>query len=957
MSSATQGAERAAGVGCADAAFHARAQIAASARGLRCMPRNVAAGARRSLRAGLPLSRSPPTLAKFVVLPISPEGRMAASTRTSFRIGAPRALTLIATIAIAACAGSTSSGTMAASPSVSAPIVGPPRGTILVVGGGGQGPELYKAFIDGAGGPNALIVTVPTAGGDTVYPPETGSARQLKAAGAKNVVVLHSAAYRKDLANSDSFVNILRRAGGVWYDGGRQWHIYNSYAGTKTQTEIENVLARGGIVGGSSAGASILGSFMVRGAPSNNNMIMEYPGWEKGFAYLRNTGIDQHVVARGRLPDIADSLIPRHKDMFFISEDEGTAWLIKGDDAEIVGRNKAFAYNGKATDPGKPFLTLFPGDKYHLGTRTLVRRAIDDSPLTMAFVDSVFAGVPSGAKVTVHIAQEGRVFAAKAYGVPKQERLTPETGSPNFDAGEISDAMLSTLALGAVTAKRFSLDDPLSQGGSATVREFLTRANAAPDGRAKIVRLLLQKDTTLAVQFQRRITGGTGNQRARLGEDGKLMANVDDLYRIELGLRAVPAMTVAGADSVFAPNGGKGKTGNGLGWRLDTYRGLPRQIAFVGPDGKQGIWVRVPGHKASIIILSDQPAFDAKAAATRIMDRLFFEYRDRSLFRKASVASNSSCRSLSVASTQVAWAGCTAGKVFRTTDGGATWAVDSVRGAARLDFRGIKAFDALTAVAVSAGPAEDGAAKIFRTADGGKNWALTWSDTTKGIFLDGVAFWDVNNGFTFSDAVDGRFVILTTSDGGRSWNRVPAANIPAALENEGAFAASNTQLTVQGSSNGWIATGAGPAARVLRTNDRGRTWKVAETGMSASGSTGFFGIAFADALNGLAIGGDYRNERGVAAFAMRTSDGGVTWNPAGVRRPDGTTSGLVYVPGTTPPLFVAVGQTGVAYTRDFGSSWIHADTLTAWGVGFANASTGFVAGPRGHVAVLSTLLK
>ncbi len=283
--------------------------------------------------------------------------------------------------------------------------------------------------------------------------------------------------------------------------------------------------------------------------------------------------------------------------------------------------------------------------------------------------------------------------------------------------------------------------------------------------------------------------------------------------------------------------------------------------------------------------------------------------------------------------------------------------MDSVRGAARLDFRGIKAFDANTAVVVSAGPAEEGQAKIFRTTDGGKNWTQAFSDTTKGIFLDGVAFWDAKNGFTFSDPVGGKLVILTTADGGASWNRVNPANIPDALAGEAAFAASNTQLTVQGTSNGWIASGGGPEARVFRTTDRGRTWTVASTGMPGGSSSGLFGIAFADAMNGLVVGGDYRNERGVAAFAMRTSDGGVTWRPTGVRRPDGTTSGLAYIPGTSPALFAAVGQTGVAYTRDWGTSWVHADTLTAWGVGFANASAGFVAGPRGHVAVLAAPLK
>ena len=110
-------------------------------------------------------------------------------------------------------------------------------------------------------------------------------------------------------------------------------------------------------------------------------------------------------------------------------------------------------------------------------------------------------------------------------------------------------------------------------------------------------------------------------------------------------------------------------------------------------------------------------------------------------------------------------------------------------------------------------------------------------------------------------------------------------------------------------------------------------------------------------MNGLAVGGDYRNERGVTSFALRTGDGGVTWAPAGAQRPDGTTSGVVYVPGTTPPIFVAVGQTGVAFTRDFGASWITADTVTAYGVGFASARAGFVAGSRGHVGVLAQPLK
>jgi cyanophycinase-like exopeptidase len=137
-----------------------------------------------------------------------------------------------------------------------APRVGPPHGTVMVVGGGAQGPELYAKFIEAAGGPDALIIDVPTAGGDSTYPADWRGTRGLKAAGARNVVVLHTVDRR--IADTDAFVEPIGRAGGVWFEGGRQWHLVDSYAGTKTERAFHDVLARGGEVGGSAGGASIL---------------------------------------------------------------------------------------------------------------------------------------------------------------------------------------------------------------------------------------------------------------------------------------------------------------------------------------------------------------------------------------------------------------------------------------------------------------------------------------------------------------------------------------------------------------------------------------------------------------------------------------------------------------------------------------------------------------------------
>ena len=110
----------------------------------------------------------------------------------------------------------------------------------------------------------------------------------------------------REVADSDAFVAIIKKAKGIWFDGGRQFHDMQAYGGTKSERAFWGVLERGGVIGGSSAGMAVLGDFMVRGAPSNNNYIEDYPGHEKGFGYLRNTATDMHVVARERLPDLTD---------------------------------------------------------------------------------------------------------------------------------------------------------------------------------------------------------------------------------------------------------------------------------------------------------------------------------------------------------------------------------------------------------------------------------------------------------------------------------------------------------------------------------------------------------------------------------------------------------------------------------------------------------------------------
>jgi cyanophycinase len=450
----------------------------------------------------------------------------------------------------------------------------------MVVGGGAMGPEVYAKFIELAGGPDALIIDVPTAGGDSTYAADWRGTRGLKAAGARNVVVLHTIDRKR--ADDSAFVEPLRHAGGVWFEGGRQWHLVDSYANTASERGFHDVLARGGVVGGSSAGASILSSYMLRGAREGNAIIMA-PGYEIGFGFLRGVAIDQHVVARERLADLADSLMPRHPELLGISEDEGTAWVVRGDTAEIIGRNKAFVYGGKdATDAGRPFLTLYPGDRYDLAARRVRHRASSESALSAAFVDSLFRAVgASGAKATVLVARGGKVLVDRSYGIAPQPKYMPTTTVPNFALGGLAEPFDS----------------------------LLVRAT----GRA----LPSTRDAAYASLLDRRVFTPIGAHKTTV-VDGHLESNVDELYRFALGLEHRPTFFAdsSGATNSAAPGD------DSAGWKVDRYRGAARLSAFGTTDGKRNAFVRLPESRVTVIVLTDRDDVDARGLATSLLDRL-----------------------------------------------------------------------------------------------------------------------------------------------------------------------------------------------------------------------------------------------------------------------------------------------------------------------------------------------
>lgn len=301
-------------------------------------------------------------------------------------------------------------------------------------------------------------------------------------------------------------------------------------------------------------------------------------------------------------------------------------------------------------------------------------------------------------------------------------------------------------------------------------------------------------------------------------------------------------------------------------------------------------------------------------------------------------------RGVSAVNERVAWVSGSGSTVLRSTNGGASWLKLEVT-AETLDFRDIDAIDERNAYALSIGNGT--ASRIYKTSDAGATWVLQFKNTDQKAFLDAMSFWDAERGIVFGDSIAGKFHIMTTTNGGKTWTHVPESDLPPALENEGAFAASGTNIAVLGKGHAWIGTGAATQARVLRTLDGGRTWKIADTPLSAGPSAGIFSIAFRDTKHGVIVGGDYTKEKEASNNVAVTSDGGITWEL--VKGLSGFRSVVAYVPGKTHAL-IAIGPSGADYSSDDGRSWtpLEAPGFDTFSVA-RDRAVGWAAGAQGSI--------
>jgi len=260
--------------------------------------------------------------------------------------------------------------------------------------------------------------------------------------------------------------------------------------------------------------------------------------------------------------------------------------------------------------------------------------------------------------------------------------------------------------------------------------------------------------------------------------------------------------------------------------------------------------------------------------------------------RLSNSSTDENLRGISVVSRDIAWASGTHGTYLITTNAGGSWSPGHVPGGERIDFRAVAGFSAEEAFLMSSGPGD--LSRIYHTADGGQHWQLQFSNTNPKGFFDSMVFWDRTHGIVLGDAIaDGtgqlKFEILVTDDG-QNWHAIAPAQMPPALEGEGAFAASNTCLAIvpkeaakstgtgeNSDGNVWFATG-GTAARVFHSGDRGRSWEVFNTPVTrGAASMGIFSIAFRDAQHGVIAGGDYKHPKDDGPDLAFTDDGGKTW--------------------------------------------------------------------------------
>ncbi len=314
-------------------------------------------------------------------------------------------------------------------------------------------------------------------------------------------------------------------------------------------------------------------------------------------------------------------------------------------------------------------------------------------------------------------------------------------------------------------------------------------------------------------------------------------------------------------------------------------------------------------------------------------------------------------QAVSPVNAQVVWASGLSGTYTVTTDGGNTWHAGVVPGAEALQFRDVQGVSDQIAYLLASGSGTD--SRIYKTTDGGATWALQFESQIPAAFYDCFAFWTPTNGITMSDSVDGVFPVILTTDGGSNWVNI-GNQLPPAQPGEAAFAASGTCVATQGTANAWIGTGGATTARILATTNGGSTWAAYGTPViQGTATSGVITVDFRDAMHGMLGGGELTTPTVFGDTVARSSDGGQTWQLTNRPTFPGPVYGLSYARGTDTNLqtVMATGPSGTAWTPDEGVTWfplpLPGTNSPYWAVAFANPQAGWLVGTQGKILKIS----
>ncbi|MGC2265623.1 MAG: hypothetical protein WA608_02410 [Candidatus Acidiferrales bacterium] len=333
---------------------------------------------------------------------------------------------------------------------------------------------------------------------------------------------------------------------------------------------------------------------------------------------------------------------------------------------------------------------------------------------------------------------------------------------------------------------------------------------------------------------------------------------------------------------------------------------------------------------------------------------------------------------------RVVWAAGTGGTYVVTTDGGNHWKSGVVPGTTddpndELQFRDVQGVSDKVAYLMSIGnnPTDF---KIYKTTDGGATWNIQFTNELANAFYDCFSFWTPIRGITHSDSVNGIFPDIRTTDG-KTWHSI-SANMPPALSGEASFSASGTCIATQGDRNAWITTGGASIARILATRDGGNTWNAYDTPLVSSASAGGVSVAFRDSEHGILGGGDLNSN--ASADAATSDDGGRTWTLTNKPPISGAIFCLAYVRGNQQHdddqgrgnygqndgegfdhnldrAVVVTAETepdfssgAAAWTPDEGRTWFQIPNASGyWAVAFANPHAGWFVGNNGQILKIS----